>query len=96
MPPVTPKPNDEEKQEELAGDNQSTPFSPPDDISDPAPTDHPQDDTGLQVEEIYDAGVSAASGVTDPAMVGSNPPNDQSTQEADREGYDTDPNEDEV
>jgi hypothetical protein len=92
MPPVDPEPNDEEKQEEVPGDDQSTPFSPPDDIIDPAPADHPQEDTGLQPEEIYDAGISAASGVSDPA----GPTPQSPPQDAETEGYDIEPTEDDV
>ena len=79
MPPD--EPNDEERQEELPQDNQ-TPFQPadpprndaipPDDSGQPGATaqfddTHPNTDTDVDQQELYDAGKSAASsGASEP------------------------------
>lgn len=71
MPPDEPNP--EEQQEEERRDYQ-TPFSPPSDVPGTTTEDgsqttyptHPQTDSNVQLEEIYDAGPYAASGIPEP------------------------------
>jgi hypothetical protein len=58
------EPNEEERQEKLDGDY-STPFSPPSGIQDSTDDTQPSADTDVDVQEHYDAGISAASGVED-------------------------------
>jgi hypothetical protein len=86
------EPNEEEKLEELPEDN-GTPFQPaahsrddsvpPDDSSQGRPYDdtHPDTDTDIDEQELYDAGKGpAAAGASephdDPTVTGYNPPDE--------------------
>lgn len=83
MQPID-EPNDEERQEKLPGDY-STPFSPPGGINDTTDDTHPDSDTDVDVQEHYDAGITAASGADDPGnrgILGYSPPdNDEGNKE---------------
>lgn len=79
------EPNDEERQEELPQDGQ-TPFRPADDSPDGAASDdtHPDTDTDVDQQELYDAGQSAASSGADephdnPTVIDYKPPNTEDT-----------------
>lgn len=100
MPPD--EPNNEERQEELPEDN-STPFQPAaasrDDAAEPdsdrqleenhVPDTHPQTDSNIQPEELYDEGVAGAAEISEPnagnTVVGYKPPaeDDDSDDQAD-------------
>jgi hypothetical protein len=79
------EPNDEEREEELPGDN-STPFRPADDNTGASSNDisttgaqpplddtHPATDTDIAPEEVYDSGISKAAEATDPHATGPKP-----------------------
>ena len=79
MPPD--EPTEEERQEELPEDNQ-TPFQPadPTDSNDHLDDTHPQTDTNIQKEELYDEGVAGAAEVSEPsdsAVVDFTPPTNE-------------------
>ena len=57
MPPD--EPNDEERLEELPGD-QGTPFQPADDQDDQGQTDDTHPSTDVDQQELYDEGVAGA------------------------------------
>ncbi|MGH7157066.1 MAG: hypothetical protein ACREGG_03085 [Candidatus Saccharimonadales bacterium] len=80
--------NDEEKLEK-EDDDYSTPFSPPEGTADNIPKDHPELDTNVDIQEWYDEGRSAASGVDDPqgeGILGYTPP---ARQDDDQDDDDT-------
>lgn len=56
--------NDEENQQKLANDD-SRPFSPPDDAQDNIPPDDPALDTGIDSHQWYDEGREGAAGTSD-------------------------------
>ncbi len=74
------EPVDEERQEELIEDNE-TPFQAADDVKDRSLDDtHPATDAEVQPEELYEAGLSEATGIEEPnqgnAVLGYNPEED--------------------
>jgi len=76
------EPNNEEKEEQLPQDY-STPFSPPSGVQDTTDDTQPSADSGLDVQEHYDAGISAASGAQDPGnkgILGYDPKKDKTKQ----------------
>lgn len=50
-----------QREPHLAEDG-STPFNPPSDIPRRTPLDHPDTDTGVDADELYDQGLDQASG----------------------------------
>lgn len=56
--------DDEEKLEKQPQDF-GTPFSPPEGVADNVPKDHPEVDTNMGIQQWYDEGRSAATGVED-------------------------------
>jgi hypothetical protein len=88
MPPLSPLPNDEENQQKLAQDD-NTPFSAPDDVAQTADDTSPQAETNIDSTELYQDGLDAAAGYTDPLKKQPNPAVDKARSE-DEEGYDND------
>jgi len=99
MPPD--EPNDEERLEQLPEDGQ-TPFSSADPARDPdADADddrqieeilddtHPDTDTDIQPEDVYEEGVEGATGVSEPnagnAVVDYHPENDRRNKDNSKE-----------
>jgi len=89
MPPD--EPNDEERLEQLPQDGQ-TPFSPADPARDPdadagderqieetIDSTHPDTDDGIELDELYQDGLEASAGASEPnagnAVTGYTPPN---------------------
>jgi hypothetical protein len=95
MPPITPEPNDEERQEKLE-DDFDPPFSPPDDVSQGLSDDNQVTDTNLDSQEFYDEGLSGAAEVTDPLSRGASVTANKKRQDPEAEGYDIEPTEDEI
>jgi hypothetical protein len=94
MPPL--EPDDEEKKEKLDNDY-DTPFSLPSDVNQGISDDNQVTDTNLDSHELYDAGISGAAGATDPLRKNtSDDDDDQAQPDPEEEGFDTEPNEDEV
>jgi len=88
MPPVSPLANDEENQQKLPQDD-NTPFSAPDDVSQTADDTSPQAETDIDSTELYQDGLDAAAGYSDPLKTDPNPIVDKARSE-DEEGYDND------
>lgn len=61
--------NDEDRQQQLPGDN-ATPFSPPSGVQDTTDDTHPQADTNVDAHEHYDEGISGADETVDPGNRG--------------------------
>lgn len=95
--PVLPEPGDEERLEQLPGD-EGTPFNPADDSSDDPTLDdaqqagqlslddtHQVTDTELDDHEVYDEGYSGAAEASEPnagnAVTGYDPEQDQRRQD---------------
>ena len=92
MLPLGPEPNDEEKLEEVEGDDGSTPFSLPDDISGAASqSTHPQTDAMHDdAQQLYDEGIPASAGLPE------NPTETNATKAETNEGFDVEPTENDV